>query len=102
MTTTSTSVSSFSLSVKASFWTSAMASRWLRFIFQLPAIRGRRVGALANSGLQYGETGQGAALEVLQARPSPGRDVGEGRLVEAQRTDRGGGVTAPDDGQRSG
>ncbi len=44
-TTTSTSVSCFSVRLNASFCTSGMASRWLRFIFQLPAISGRRVRA---------------------------------------------------------
>ena len=42
-TATSTAVRSCSsLRLNASFCTSAIASRWLRFIFQLPAISGWR------------------------------------------------------------
>ena len=61
-TTTSTSVSSFSVRLKASFCTSAMASRWLRFIFQLPAISGRRraVASAICSCLQCGQTRAGS------------------------------------------
>src|SRR6185312_12513348 len=41
-TATSTLAKYFSGSEKASFCTRAMASRWLRFIFQLPAMSGVR------------------------------------------------------------
>src|SRR5690349_3982302 len=93
-TATSTSSSSFGCSEKASFCTSAMASRWLRFIFQLPAIRGRRSSVLGGmrSVLQNVQAGQGLALEVLQARAAAGRDVTKGRVVEAERADGSGRV----------
>ena len=49
-----------------------LASRWLRFIFQLPAISGRRdSGCSAGSLLQDGQAGQGLALQVLQPAPPP-------------------------------
>ena len=41
-TATSTVWNSSSFRLNASFCTSAIASRWLRFIFQLPAISGLR------------------------------------------------------------
>src|SRR5690606_22401907 len=98
-TTTSTSSSSFSVSVKASFCTSAMASRWLRFIFQLPAISGRRAVAAMGSVLQRGEAREGLALQVLQRGSPAGRDVPERGLVDAERAHRGGGVAPTHHGQ---
>src|SRR6478672_11711423 len=73
-----------SLSVRraASFWTRTTASWWLRFIFQLPAMIGRRLWR-GMSGLQYVDAGELLALEVLQAGAAAGGDVSEGRLVEA-------------------
>ena len=75
-----------------------MASRWLRFIFQLPAISGRRV-ALRHHVLQRGEAGQGLALEVLQRGAAAGRDVAERGLVEAERAHGRGRVAAADHGE---
>src|SRR5690606_24969565 len=98
-TTTSTSSSSFSVSVKASFCTSAMASRWLRFIFQLPAISGRRGVVAMGSDLQCGEAGEGLALQVLQRGSPAGRDVPERGLVEPEYAHRRGGVPAADHGE---
>src|SRR4051812_10100649 len=97
--TTTTSTASWSLSsrLKASFWTRAMASRWLRFIFQLPAMSGMRAIGLL---LQRGQPRELLALEVLQARAATGGDVAEPRLVDAQPSDRCGGVTASHDGER--
>src|SRR5215470_3853815 len=76
-TTTSTDSKSRSLRLNAIFCTRAIASKWLRFIFQLPAISGRRVGGLGKSGLQYGDAGQGPALQELQRRSAAGRNVTE-------------------------
>src|SRR6478672_9848352 len=76
-----------------------MASRWCRFIFQLPAISGVRLVWAGTSVLQDRQAGQGLALEELQAGASPGGDVGEAALVYAERADRGSAVSAADDGQ---
>src|SRR3954452_19230686 len=97
MTTTSTASWSLSSRLKASFCTRAMASRWFRFIFQLPAMSGMRAIGLL---LQRGQPRELLALEVLQAGAATGGDVAEPRLVDAQPPDRCGGVTAADDGQR--
>src|SRR3712207_3786005 len=98
-TTTSTSVSCCSVNENASFWVSAIASRWLLFIFQLPAMSGRRRRAVATSVLQYRDAGQLSALQVLQRRAAAGGNVGERRLVEAQGPHGGRGIAAADDGQ---
>src|SRR5256885_2001245 len=98
-TTTSTSASRFSGRLNASFWVSAIASRWLRFIFQLPASNGRRGSLVATSRLQGFDAGKGLALQVLQGGAAAGRDVPEGGLVEAELPDRGRGVPAADDGE---
>jgi hypothetical protein len=65
--------------VKASFWVSAMASRWLRFIFQLPAMSAVRLDDMREpfvlamgSVLQNCEAGELLALEILQAGTSTG------------------------------
>src|SRR4051794_33780497 len=106
ITTTSTASVSFSRRSKASLCTRAIASRWCRFIFQLPATSGRRparpndVMPRAMSGLQSFETRQRLALEILQRRPAAGADVAEPALVDAQLPDRGGAVPTADDGQR--
>src|SRR5205814_8708332 len=89
-TTTSTSASRFSVRLNASFWVSAMASRWLRFIFQLPAMSGRRASLLADSallaisGLQSRDAGEGLALQVFQGGAATRGDVPEGGLVQTQ------------------
>ena len=44
-----------------------MASRWLRFIFQLPAMSGRRVRHVAIQSSRAARPGSVLALEVLQA-----------------------------------
>src|SRR2546429_424985 len=85
-TTTSTSDRRFSGRLNASFWVSAIASRWLRFIFQLPAISGRRASAI--SALQRLDAGQLLAFEVLEGSATAGRDVPERRLVETELGDR--------------
>src|SRR5687767_4711315 len=78
-TATSTLSKSLSFSAKASFWTSAMASRWLRFIFQLPAMSGLRTSVL-----QSGQAGQGLAFEVLEAGPTTGGNMGEAVLGQTE------------------
>src|SRR4051794_16194269 len=112
-TATSTSVSCCSLRLNASFCTRLMASRWLRFIFQLPAMMGRRVVSamltlfllaglslpLPAGAVQRGETRQGLAFEVFQRRAATGRDVPERGLVEPERADRRGRIAAPDHGE---
>src|SRR3954464_4170597 len=106
MTTTSTASVSFSRRSKAIFCTRAMASRWCRFIFQLPATSGRRparpcdVMPRATSGLQGFDAGQRLALEVFQRRTTAGTDVTEPALVDAQLADRRGAVATADDRQR--
>src|SRR3954453_12880053 len=95
-TTASTASWSLSSRLKASFCTRAMASRWLRFIFQLPAMSGiRAIGLL----LQRRQPRELLALEVFQARTATGRDVTKPRLVDAQQADRRRGVASADDGQ---
>src|SRR2546429_3201424 len=75
-TTTSTASSCFSVRLNASFWVSEMASRWLRFIFQLPAMRGRRVSGVGTRlRLQRLNTGEDLALEGLHGGPATGGDV---------------------------
>src|SRR3954452_10622451 len=99
--TTTTSTASWSLSSRlyASFCTRAIASRWLRFIFQLPAMSGMRAIGLL---LQRRQPRELLALEVLQARAATGGDVAEPRLVDVQRADRRCGVTTTDHRERSG
>ena len=63
MTVTSTLSKYLSGSEKAIFCTRAMASKWLRFIFQLPAISGVRLTVLL---VQYVDTRKGLALKVFQ------------------------------------
>ena len=71
---------SLSVSANASFWTWAMASRWLRFIFQLPAISGRAAAscrrpdfgwAIGASVLQYGEPGRVLPSRYSRLAPPP-------------------------------
>src|SRR3954470_18188423 len=106
ITTTSTASVSFSRRSKASLCTRAIASRWCRFIFQLPATSGRRPGRpcdvmpRATSGLQGFDAGQRLALEVLQRCPATGADVAEPTLVDAELAHSRGAVPAADDGQR--
>src|SRR3712207_3226519 len=98
-TTTSAASSSVSFRENSSFCTRLMASRWWRFIFQLPAISGRRAGAVTCCLLSVGECGQAgelAALEELQGGAAAGADVPVGRLVEPELADGGGRVAAPD------
>src|SRR3954447_21668355 len=108
-TTTSTAAKSClpSLSVQSSFCTRCAPDRWSRFIFQLPAISGVRPGRVDRaigwwplSALEDGESGQGLALQQLQARPPAGRDVPEGGLVEPEGAHRGGRVAAADHAER--
>ena len=63
--------------LNASFWTTAMASRWVRFIFQLPEMSGRRGGRrhALDPFPQGRQAGQVAVLEKLERRPAAGRDV---------------------------
>src|SRR3954453_3095652 len=98
ITTTSTASWSLSSRLYASFCTRAIASRWLRFIFQLPTMSGMRAIGLL---LQRGQPRELLALEVLQARAATGGDVAEPRLVDAQRADRCCGVTTTDHGERA-
>src|SRR5215207_7443916 len=106
-TTTSTEVSCCSLRLNAIFCVSAIASRWFRFIFQLPAMSGRRPSGSSGfffatvSGLRFegGNTRKGLALQVLQRRTAAGRDVAERRLVQAERPDGRRRVAAADDRQ---
>src|SRR5690606_194543 len=93
-TATSTRSKSLSLSAKAIFWTSAIASRWLRFIFQLPAMSG-----FLTSVLQSGESGKGLALQVFQAGSATGGDVREAVFRQAERADRGRRVAAAHHGE---
>src|SRR5687767_6731003 len=51
------------------------------------------------SAFQYSDAGEFLALEVLEAGAAAGGDVAEGGLVEAELSDRSGGVPATDDGQ---
>src|SRR3954452_169329 len=98
-TTTSAASISSSFREKTSFCTRLIASRWLRFIFQLPAIRGRRAGAVTTSSPSVGENVQArqfAALEVLERGSAAGADVPVGGLVEPELPDGGRGVATPD------
>src|SRR5437899_9726834 len=95
-TTTSTALKCSSLRLNAIFWVSAIASRWFRFIFQLPAMSGLRRGEPAAGELsrcagksdlfQNGDAGQGLAFEELERRTASGRDVPVGEAVEPERT----------------
>ena len=98
-TATSTASRSLSVSENASFCTRAMASRWLRFIFQLPAISGVRAMVTSSSAVRAGQL---LALEELEAGAAPGGDVAERLLVEAELAHRGGRVAAADDGEAVG
>src|SRR3954467_9549716 len=94
-TTTSAASSSLSLRENSSFCTRPMASRCVRFIFQLPAMSGRRAGAGTGPLVgQGGEARQLAALEELQRGAAAGADVPVCRLVEPELAD-GGGRVAP-------
>ena len=78
-----------------------MASRWLRFIFQLPAISGVRAsGSFVLRAIQSSSAcrpGQRLPSRYFQARAAAGGDVAEGVLVEAEGAHGGGGVAATDD-----
>src|SRR5215472_3390888 len=124
---TATSVASKSLpvSMNASFWVSASASKWLLCIFQLPATSGflaavrltvpparlpaprppaRSPGCPAArwwhqpvlGSLQGREPRQRPALEILEAGPAARRDVRERALGKAERAHGRGGVPAAD------
>src|SRR5258708_40261124 len=88
-TATSTASKSLSVSEKASSWTCFMASKWLRFIFQLPAIRGLRLTGSRSFFFENRQAGQSLALEVLEAGAAAGGDVAESRLLEPEGTHRG-------------
>ena len=76
-TTTSAASSSGSLRPKATFCTRPMASRWVRFIFQLPAMSGRRPGDLAGS--------CGPSAAPSRARPDPGASCPPGTPATRRR-----------------
>src|ERR1700712_2222994 len=98
MTVTSTLSKYLSGKENAIFCTRAMASKWLRFIFQLPAISGLRAMDLR---LQYLDAGQFLALKVFQRRPAAGGNVRETVVGQAQLTHRGRGVPAADAAERA-
>src|SRR4051794_16644259 len=106
MTVTSTLSKYLSGNENAIFCTRAMASKWLRFIFQLPAISGLRATGLlgffsdcgavgtASGLLEHCDAGKRLALKVFQRRPTSGRNVGETVLAEVELAYRRGGITA--------
>ncbi|EGJ78227.1 putative phosphoglycerate kinase [Streptomyces sp. Tu6071] len=66
----------------------------------LPVARHQRsAGGHGCSVLQCGEAGQACALKIFEARATAGRDVAESAFVEAEDTDGGGRVAAPDHGE---
>jgi hypothetical protein len=74
-TATSTASKSLSLRENASFWTSAMASRWLTFIFQLPAISGVRPCGAMGQALSAGVAGADSAPSAsMPGREAPSRN----------------------------
>src|ERR1700733_1645565 len=103
MTATSTLSKYLSGSENAIFCTSAMASKWLRFIFQLPAISGLRLIVVLRSGTtaQYCQAGQRLALKVFQRCPATGGNMREAVLRQAQRAHRSGRVAAADRAERA-
>src|SRR4051794_31259681 len=77
----------------------AVASKWLRFIFQLPEMSGLRSGIRCSSeGLQAGEV---AVLEQLERRTPAGGDVIDA-VGDAELVGRRGGVPAADDREAAG
>src|ERR1700761_6255019 len=101
MTATSTLSKYLSGSENAIFCTRAMASKWLRFIFQLPAISGLRLIVVLCSGGQHFETGQRLALKVFQRRAATGGNVREAVLGQAERPHGRGRVATTDDAERT-
>ena len=102
MTVTSTLSKYLSGNEKAIFCTSAMASKWLRFIFQLPAISGLRdTGSpiVAQAVSRTSMPGSVFALKVFQRRAAAGGNVREAVVGQAQLAHRGGGVAAADDAE---
>src|SRR4051794_40322053 len=99
--------------IQASFWTSATASGWVTFIFQLPAIRGVRKAiyvllsgfgrsrgvCVGGSALEDGDARQLFALEQLETGAAAGGDVAERVLVEAELPHGCCRVATADDGQ---
>src|SRR5699024_11998860 len=92
MNATSTFSWYFSGRAKETFCTSAMASRWLRFIFQLPAMSGVRAmfspvgrsGDRSVGALEGGDARELLAFEVLEGCPAAGGDVGEVLLPQPE------------------
>ena len=102
-TATSTLSKYLSGSEKAIFCTSAIASKWLRFIFQLPAISGLRliVPFRAFRVVQHFDAGQRLALKVFQRSPATGGNVREAVLGQAELPHRGRRIAAADDAERA-
>src|SRR5262245_34475659 len=83
-----------------SFCTVWIASKWLRCIFQLPEMSGRRDSAIALRTLpKGGEAGEVAELEQLEGRAAARGDVVD-VVDEAELRQRGRRVTASHDGER--
>src|SRR3954468_17978482 len=74
-----------------------MASKWLRFIFQLPEINGLRIGCPAQS-LEAREI---PVLEQFEGSPSTGRHVVD-LVVEPELGEGCGAVATADDSERLG
>src|SRR3954451_8523012 len=79
----------------ASFCTVWMASKWLRFIFQLPEINGLRIWRPA----QRLEPRKVTELEQFERRPASRRDVVD-LVIQAELGERSRAVATPDDGER--
>src|SRR6185503_7679101 len=93
---TATSTSSPDGSASAIWSTRATAKTSVMFIFQFPTTSGRRISACLVERLDAGERQPG---EELERSSSARRDVRH-LPGEAELLDRGGGVAAPDDGNR--
>ena len=101
-TATSTCSRYLSGRVNAIFWTSAMASKWLRLIFQLPAIRGLRGPCLVPF--------LGASRTAIPGSSLPSRNSGEApppvemwvkpSVGNAEQADRRGRIAAADHSER--
>src|SRR5436305_15334973 len=101
MTATSTLSKYLSGNENAIFCTSAMASKWLRFIFQLPAISALRLIVVLCSGGQHVAAGQRLALKVFQRRSAAGGNVREAIVGQAQCPHRGGRVATTHHAERA-
>ena len=81
-----------------SFWTVWIASKWLRFIFQLPEMSGRRVMAFGLPSRRACQPGEIAVLEELEGGAAAGGDVVD-LVVEPELGERRRGVAAADHGE---